>query len=82
MTLDGLEKLIQDKFHPNSKGRVENHYRAKTKVNMVRYADDFIITANTKELAEELKYIVSEFLENRGLTLSEEKTMITHIDDG
>jgi len=82
MTLDGLEKLIQDKYHRNSKGRIENHYRAKTKVNLIRYADDFIITANTKEIAEELKDIVSQFLENRGLTLSEEKTMITHIDDG
>jgi len=82
MTLDGLEKLIQDKYHRNSKGKIENHYRAKTKVNLVRYADDFIITANTKEMAEELKDIVSQFLENRGLTLSEEKTMITHIDDG
>jgi len=82
MILDGLEKLIQDKYHRNSKGKIENHYRAKTKVNLVRYADDFIITANTKEIAEELKDIVSQFLENRGLTLSEEKTMITHIDDG
>ncbi|MDO9565320.1 MAG: group II intron reverse transcriptase/maturase [Candidatus Desulfaltia sp.] len=82
MTLDGLEKLIQDKYHRNSKGTIENHYRAKTKVNLVRYADDFIITANTKELAEELKETVSEFLKIRGLLLSEEKTMITHIDDG
>lgn len=82
MTLDGLEKLIQDKYHRNTKGKIENHYRAKTKVNLVRYADDFIITANTKEIAEELKDLVSQFLENRGLTLSEEKTMITHIDEG
>ena len=55
MTLDGLENLIQDKYHRNSKGKIENHYRAKTKVNIVRYADDFIITANTKEIAEELR---------------------------
>jgi len=82
MTLDGLEKLIQNKYHRNSKGNIENHYRAKTKVNLVRYADDFIITANTKELAEELKETVSEFLKHRGLTLSDEKTTITHIDDG
>lgn len=82
MALDGLEKLIQDKYHRNSKGNIENHYRAKTKVNLVRYADDFVITANTKEIAEELQVIVSEFLQKRGLTLSEEKTMITHIDDG
>ena len=82
MTLDGLEKLIQDKYHRNSKGKIENHYRAKSKVNLVRYADDFIITAKTKEIAEELKDMVSQFLETRGLTLSEEKTLITHIDKG
>lgn len=82
MTLDGLEKVIQDKYHRNSKGKIENHYRAKTKVNLIRYADDFVITANSKEVAEELKTMVSEFLHSRGLTLSEEKTIITHIDIG
>jgi len=73
MTLDGLEKLIQDKYHRNTKGNIENHYRAKTKVNLVQYADDFIITADTKEIAEELRALVSQFLEKRGLTLSVEK---------
>ena len=82
MTLDGLEKVIQDKYHRNSKGKIENHYRAKTKVNLIRYADDFVITANSKEIAEELKTTVSQFLQSRGLALSEEKTAITHIDKG
>lgn len=82
MTLDGLEKTIQDKYHRNSKGIITQYQRAKTKVNLVRYADDFIITANSKEIAEELKNIVSDFLISRGLTLSDEKTMITHIDKG
>lgn len=82
MTLDGLEKLIQDNYHRNSKGKIENHYRAKTKVNLIRYADDFIITANTKEIAEELKSLVQIFLKERGLELSEEKTTIVHINDG
>ncbi len=82
MTLDGLEKVIQNKYHRNSKGNIENHYRAKTKVNLIRYADDFVITANTREIAEDLKIVVSQFLESRGLMLSEEKTIITHIDEG
>lgn len=67
---------LKDKYHRNSKGNIENHYRAKTKVNLVRYADDFIITANSKEIAEELKNIVSDFLATRGLMLSEEKSVI------
>lgn len=41
-----------------------------------------VITADTKEIAEEVKSSVSQFLEARGLTLSEEKTVITHIDNG
>lgn len=82
MTLDGLEKLIQDKYHRNSKGNIENHYRAKTKVNLIRYADDFIVTANSKELAEEIKVLTREFLITRGLELSEAKTTIAHINDG
>lgn len=82
MTLDGLERLIQDKYHRNSKGNIENHFRAKTKVNLIRYADDFIITANSKETAQEVKILVTKFLENRGLELSSEKTTITHINDG
>jgi len=82
MTLDGMEALIQDKYHRNSRGNIENHYRARTKVNMVRYADDFIITASTEEIAEEVKRLIAEFLSLRGLALSEEKTAITHIDNG
>jgi RNA-directed DNA polymerase len=31
MTLDGLEKIIQDKYHRNSKGKIENHYRVGPK---------------------------------------------------
>ena len=33
-------------------------------------------------LITKLKILISEFLKNRGLTLSEEKTKITNIDDG
>jgi RNA-directed DNA polymerase len=82
MTLDGLEKLIQDKYHRNSKGNIENYHRAKTKVNLVRYADDFIVTAKTREIAEEIRDLIRKYLTDRGLELSEEKTVVTHIDEG
>jgi RNA-directed DNA polymerase len=75
MTLDGLEAILLAKF---PKGRPRS-----TKMNMVRYADDFIITGNSKEwLENEIKPAVVEFLAERGLTLSPEKTKITHIKDG
>ena len=52
------------------------------KIRHVRYADDFIITGRTREALEEIKPLVENFLESRGLTLSEEKTKITHIEEG
>jgi len=75
MTLDGLEAMLAEKF-PRAK-------RTGLKMNMVRYADDFIITGNSKEwLQQEVKPAVAEFLVERGLLLSPEKTKITHITEG
>lgn len=51
-------------------------------VNFVRYADDFVVTAATPELALEAKELIREFLAERGLELSDEKTVVTNIDDG
>ena len=55
----------------------------KDNVNVCIYADDFIVTCTTKEVLEnKVKPAVAVFLEERGLLLSEEKTKITHINDG
>jgi len=73
MTLDGLEKKLKEKFS----------YRSGKKVNLVRYADDFIITGKSKNiLEEEVKPLITNFLKERGLELSSEKTRITYIKDG
>lgn len=50
------------------------------KVHLVRYANDFCITADKKDALEEIKVLLTEFLAERGLTLSQEKTIITHVD--
>ena len=77
MTLDGLEKALRETFpKPHRKGSSE-------KINFVRFADDFIVTGKSKEvLANEVKPLVEQFMKERGLTLSSEKTLITHIEDG
>lgn len=55
----------------------------RNKVNVVVYADDFIITGFSKEhLEDKIKPAVSAFLKERGLELSQEKTKISHIDEG
>jgi len=77
MTLDGLERLLTSHFSKTSRtGK-------RAKVNLVRYADDFIITGSSKELLEhEVKPLVEQFMKERGLDLSPEKTVITHIEQG
>jgi len=71
MTLDGLEQAVRSAVPRRSR------------VNFVRYADDFIITGKSKHLLEmQVKPVVVRFLAERGLTLSEEKTSITHIKHG
>ena len=79
MTLDGMQKILSDRFHTNRLGKVDLRFKNAHKVNLVRYADDFIVTAATREIAEEAKMLLRDFLESRGLELSEEKTLITHI---
>lgn len=78
MALDGLESLLARRFK-----LWQGAKRFHPKVNLVRYADDFIITGASKELLEkEVKPAVEEFLATRGLVLSKEKTSVTHIEDG
>jgi len=75
MTLDGLEGLLRARYRSGNNN--------PSRVNIVRYADDFIITGATQEvLADEVRPMVEQFLAERGLSLSPEKTRITHIDDG
>jgi len=72
MTLDGLEKVVK-----------EEAYQHRLKVHMVRFADDLVITGVSKEVLEkQVKPVVEAFLATRGLTLSPEKTKITHLREG
>ena len=79
LTLDGLERYIHKQI-PDKKIGGKKHFN---KINFVRYADDFIITGESEELLrDKILPLVRSFLQERGLALSEEKTLITHIDDG
>jgi len=72
VTLSGLEAAV--------KAATSKYY---DKVNVCVYADDFIITGVTPEvLKNKVKPVVAAFLSERGLTLSKEKTRLTHISEG
>lgn len=76
MVLDGLEGKLRTLAKNQSQQR-------KLQINYVRYADDFIVTGKSKELLEtEVLPLLNAFMAERGVALSEEKTLITHIDNG
>jgi len=79
LTLDGLERVLREHFRDTTRAS----RKARSKVHLVRYADDFIVTGSSKELLEnEVKPLVEAFMRERGLELSQEKTHITHIEEG
>jgi RNA-directed DNA polymerase len=75
--LDGLQRLLASHYMDTPSRRREH------KVHLVRYADDFIITGTSQVLLEHgVKPLVAQFLRERGLALSHEKTSITHLRHG
>ena len=66
MVLDGMEPMILDVYW---RSRVKKTLSVKYnnhKVHMVRFADDFIVTASDKGTLEEIKIMIEKFLEQRG----------------
>ncbi len=75
MVLDGLQQHIFEMLYPYSEPDYANG-------NLLRYADDIIVSVRDEETALKVKDIVREFLRERGLRMSEEKTKIVHMRDG
>jgi RNA-directed DNA polymerase len=65
--LHGLEKYIKS---------------TNSKLGVVRYADDFIVTAKDKGSLETAQVQIQQWLLERGLELSAEKTLITSMEEG
>ena len=72
MTLSGLKQRIKS-----------TELKKGARANFIGYADDFVVTCASKEVLEnDIKPLIADFLAVRGLTLFDEKTHITHINDG
>ncbi len=82
MTLDGLEYAINRSYREKIRG-MGIVGRNRHKIHLIRYADDFIVTADSPEILQEvIQPAIEHFLSIRGLTLSAEKTKISHIEKG
>jgi RNA-directed DNA polymerase len=81
IALNGMEKVLNI-FYRERKSYGKTIYETKGNYRVVRYADDFVIFANSKEDIEAIPEILNSYLEKRGLELAPDKTRITHILDG
>lgn len=79
LTQDGLEHLLRKQFPRQKKG---SGCEKVAKVHLIRYADDFIITDNSRETINNVIPLIEAFLAERGLELSKAKTRVTHVSEG
>lgn len=72
IALNGLEEKIKEKAFELCRPILKR--RGNPKVHVVRYADDFIIIGPSKKMLQALIPHVVEFLTERGLEISQEKS--------
>jgi RNA-directed DNA polymerase len=77
VALHGLETAVGVSYRKNG-----DRKSLKGKRALVRYADDFVIFAESEADAYAAKQDVMNWLKERGLTLSEEKTKVCHLTEG
>jgi len=88
IALDGMDKLLSQ-FHDittyarTERGRAGQLGKRKvSRYGFIRYADDFLVTARSKEALEAVVPVLEAWLQTRGLALNGEKTRIVHKDEG
>lgn len=94
MTLDGLQEYIYDELYGEDDRPVATvdeegiHITSARRPidypngSLIRYADDIVVTARTREDAEKIWEITERFVKRRGLELSKVKSQIVNIKDG
>ena len=83
VALDGMERLF-DAEYADGRPKAPALRKGPNKgIAVIRYADDFVTTAPTREVLETYARPRREkFLQERGLAFSEAKTRIVHIKEG
>lgn len=80
--LNGMHSLLKKEFSRKQVDSSSSRTSYSSSINLIRYADDFIVTGRSQRQLERVKKLVSEFLLPRGLELHPEKTQIVHITKG
>lgn len=81
IALHGMEEALGISYKPVNHGSSIT-YATVGKYRVSRYADDFLVFAQSKEDIEKVPILLEQYFKERGLILSEEKTFITHLSEG
>ena len=88
IALDGLDELLatyskqKEYLYTYADGRPKVCRKRRNRYGFIRYADDMLVTAETKEDIEAIIPVIEQWLKQRGLELNQEKTRITSVKDG
>jgi RNA-directed DNA polymerase len=83
IALDGMERLFGGETQQGQPVRPSNKRGWKKGISLIRYADDFVVTAPSKQVIEqEVLPRLNHFLSQRGLSLNQTKTRIVHRQEG
>jgi RNA-directed DNA polymerase len=88
IALDGLDGLLAT-YHkvkvytyPQPNGHKKICRKKLNRYGFIRYADDMLVTAETKADIEAIVPIIEAWLKQRGLQLNAEKTKSVHVNEG
>ena len=85
IALHGMEKALGITYRYRTRIKNDEIYEFTESMGdyrVVRYADDFLVFAQSKDEIMEAFELLKPYLDERGLILSEDKTHITHISEG
>jgi RNA-directed DNA polymerase len=79
IALNGMERELGVKYRNSAR---DGKYLEPDSIGIVIFADDFVIICHTMEQAEFMYEKLTKYLNDRGISLSAEKTKVTHIENG
>lgn len=87
LALTCLDRHFETAWHemagPRNRGREVRRRNGLPNYRLIRYSDDFVLmVSGTGAQAEDLQRHTAEVLARSGLTLSADKTLVTHVDEG
>lgn len=85
IALHGMEEALGISYMAYNRtrnGKTVKEVVSKGKYRLSRYADDFLVFAQTEDDINKVPELLEPYLDERGLIMSKEKTQITHISEG